>query len=71
MCANIKALPRDIEDSFNAGYLCQYSDTGNKLLNSYYWTKTLKTVVTPFSHVCVHAHVCMICSDWLEQGEDY
>ena len=27
MCANIKALVCDIEDSFNMGYLCQYSDT--------------------------------------------
>ena len=32
MCANIKALLRDIEDNFNAGYLCQYSDLGFELL---------------------------------------
>ena len=32
MCANIKALLCDIEDSFNMGYLCQYSDTGIELL---------------------------------------
>ena len=32
MCANIKALLRDIEDSFNSAYLCQYSDTGFELL---------------------------------------
>ena len=32
MCTNIKALLRDIEDSFNMEYLCQYSDTG-----IYYW----------------------------------
>ena len=34
MCANIKALLRDIEDSFNVGYLCQYSDKGFKLLTT-------------------------------------
>ena len=32
MCTNIKALLRDIEDSFNVGYLYQYSDTGFELL---------------------------------------
>ena len=32
MCANIKALLHDIKDSFNAGYLYQYSDKGFKLL---------------------------------------
>ena len=32
MCANIKALLRDIEDSFIVGYLCQYSDKGFELL---------------------------------------
>ena len=32
MCANIKALLRDIEDSFNAKYLCQYSNIGIELL---------------------------------------
>ena len=26
MCVNIKALLCDIEDSFNAAHLCQYSD---------------------------------------------
>ena len=34
MCANIKALLCDIEDSFNVGYLCQYSDKGFKLLTT-------------------------------------
>ena len=32
MCTNIKALLCDIEDSFNMGYLCQYSDTEIELL---------------------------------------
>ena len=32
MWANIKALLRDIEDSFNVGYLRQYSDKGFELL---------------------------------------
>ena len=32
MCANTKTLLCDIEDSFNVGYLCQYSDTGIELL---------------------------------------
>ena len=32
MCANIKALLGDIEDSLNVGYLCQYSDIGIELL---------------------------------------
>ena len=32
MCANIEALLSDIEDSFNAGYLYQYSDKGFELL---------------------------------------
>ena len=32
MCANIKALLHDIEDSVYAGYLCQYSDKGFELL---------------------------------------
>ena len=32
MCTNIKALLRDIEDSFNVGYLCRYSDKGFELL---------------------------------------
>ena len=32
MCSNIKALLRDIEYSFNAGYLCQYSNEGFDLL---------------------------------------
>ena len=27
MCANIKAMLHDIEDSLNEGYLWQYSDT--------------------------------------------
>ena len=31
-CVNIKALLRDIEDSFIVGYLCQYSDTTIELL---------------------------------------
>ena len=34
MCANNKALLRDIEDTFNAAYLCQYSDKGFKLLTT-------------------------------------
>ena len=34
MCANIKALLCDIEDSFDVGYLCQYSDKGFKLLTT-------------------------------------
>ena len=32
MCANIKVLLRDIEDTFNAGYLSQYSDTAFELV---------------------------------------
>ena len=32
MCAIIKALLHDIEDKFNAGYLCQYSNTEIELL---------------------------------------
>ena len=32
MCANVKALLHDIEDNFNARYLCQYPDTGFELL---------------------------------------
>ena len=32
MCANIKALLHDIEDSFNMGYLYQHSDVGFELL---------------------------------------
>ena len=32
MCGIIEALLRDIEDRFNTGYLCQYSDTGFELL---------------------------------------
>ena len=32
MCANVKTLLHDIEDSFNMGYVCQYSDTGFELL---------------------------------------
>ena len=32
MCANIKALLRGIEDSFNKEYLRQYFDTGFELL---------------------------------------
>ena len=32
MCANIKALLHDIEDNFNAAWLCQYSDTEIQLL---------------------------------------
>ena len=32
MNANIEALLCDIEDSFNTGYLCQYSNTEIELL---------------------------------------
>ena len=32
MCTNIKKLLRDIEDSVNIGYLCQYSNTRIELL---------------------------------------
>ena len=32
MCANIKALLCDIENSFKVGYLSQYSDTEIELL---------------------------------------
>ena len=32
MCTTIKALLCDIEDSFNAGYLCQHSDNEIELL---------------------------------------
>ena len=44
MSANIKALLCDIEDSFNAGYLCQYSNKGFELLIT--TGKMLKIVVT-------------------------
>ena len=32
MCANVKALLRDIEDSFNVKYFLQYSDKRFELL---------------------------------------
>ena len=57
MYANIKALLRDIEYSFNAGYLCKYSKTGIEI-NNYYWTKTRKIAVTTIlTRVCSCTHV--------------
>ena len=41
MCANIKALLHDIEDSFNTGYLCQYFNKGFELLITT-WQRHLK-----------------------------
>ena len=55
MCISIKALLRDIEDSFNAGYLVLVL-LQRILITDYCWTKTLKIVVT-----IILARVCRIC----------
>ena len=64
MCANIKGLLCDIEDSFNVGYLCQYSNTGIELLNT-----TGQNSGNPHSYMCVSMHACDLLfsySDWPE-----
>ena len=45
MCASIKALLHDIEDSFNMGYLVLVLRQ-RILVTDYYWTKVLKVVGT-------------------------
>ena len=55
MCISIKALLRDIEDSFNTGYLV-LEPRQRILINDYCWTKTLKIAVTT-----ILTHVCRIC----------
>ena len=48
MCASIIALLRDIQDSFNKRYLVLVGILGASAgaITDYYWTKTLKIVVT-------------------------
>ena len=55
MCISIKALLRDIEDSFNTGYLVVVLRQ-RILITDYCWTKTLKVAATT-----ILAHVCRIC----------
>ena len=55
MCVSIKALLRDIKNSFNAGYLV-LALRQRILITDYYWTKTLKIAVTT-----ILACVCRIC----------
>ena len=66
MCANVKTLLRDIADSLNEGYLCQYSDTGIELTD-YYWTKTRKIVVTTIL-TCVCPCTPVICYSRTQTG---
>ena len=59
MCANIKALLCDIEESFNMGYLCQYSGNDIELLITT-GQKTRKILInTILTHVC--PCTCVIC----------
>ena len=70
MCANNKALLCDNEDSFNVGYLCQYSDTEIELLIG----QRGKNIGNHHSYTCVSMHTCdllVLYSDWPEQGEAY
>ena len=55
MCISIKALLRDIEDSFNVGYLVLILQQ-RILITDYCWTNTLKIAVTT-----ILARVCRIC----------
>ena len=55
MCVSIKALLRDIEDSFNTVYLVLDIEQ-RILITDYCWTKTIKIVVTT-----IVARVCRIC----------
>ena len=52
MCVSVKALLRDIEDSFNAGYLVLVLQQ-RILITDYCWTKALKiALATILVRVC-------------------
>ena len=73
MCANIKALLCNNEDSFKAGYSCQNSDEGFELLIST-GQRHLRTIVvtTILTRVC--PCMCDLLLSYLyrpEQGEGY
>ena len=69
MCTNIKALLCDIEDSFNAGHLFQYSDTEIELLIT-----AEQRCIKHHSYICVSMHVydlLLLYSERPEQGKAY
>ena len=72
MCTNNKALLHDNEDSFNARYLLQYSDTDIELL--IVTGQRGKNSGNYHSYMCVFMHACGLLlsySDQPEQGDAY
>ena len=72
MCVNIKALLRDIEDSFDMGYLSQCSDNEIELLIT--TGQRHINCGNHHSYTCVSMHtydLLLFYSDQPEQGAAY
>ena len=72
MCANIKALLCGIEDRFNMGYLCYYSDTEIELLITTGQRHVSRGNHHSYTYVFMYTcELLLLYSDQPEQGQTY